>query len=437
MQDPGTYEGQKSLDGLRNGVGKYVYPNAYYKKERNEEGGAEGEYPDAYFTYEGQWVNNQKHGQGRFVLGDGSWYEGSFQNGQIQGEGAKTWPSGAVYTGQFQAGEQHGQGKHVGAKYKDGTTYEGAWRHNRRHGHGRLTGKDNAVYEGEFVEHQQTGHGTLTRTTGVTFDGQWLKGERHGKGVMKWPNGTVYDGEWQHNNFEGQGELHARCGDMPLRSYKGVWQEGAPTTGAVTIIWKGAEVPPQQEEPPPQKQPAIPDSKPGEKPGKAGAKAAAKKQPEPPAAGSRPTSATESTDLLLIAGGPMPSFTITCAGADGEAADYESGRMITVSLQRLAQKEVPTDKKKGGKKTPEPEEPEGPPEVLSSVALGEVPTVAGLAAFEGLVLPEDTAATSYDGEYVLAFSDTTPLEHPLLNFEPISAETSPTVPVRVEHREEM
>lgn len=436
MPDPGMYQGQKSLDGLRHGVGRYVYPMAYFKKEEVAETQKPSDYgfPDAYFTYEGEWVNNKKHGRGRFVLGDGSIYEGEFKEGEIEGEGTRTWTNGAIYVGQFRLGEKAGQGKYVGAKFKDGTTYVGSWERNKRHGRGVLTGKDGAVYDGEFVEHDQTGRGILTRTNGASYEGVWLKGERHGEGVMQWPSGTVYKGEWQHNSFEGQGSLLAKFGDEPDRTYTGVFREGQPTTQAVKLDFQmpeplpaedlqlpPAEAAPPKGAPPPKGDKGRPASR--EKPGAKGGGDL----------GSRPDSPSE-PEWVLVAGEAARPFSVICKDAEGSVANYESGRIVTVSLQQLAQKEA-ADKKKGGKKTPEPDEKEEPAEVLSSVELAQAPTVEGVATFEGVVVPEDITPTSYEGEYVLTFTDATPGEHPLLTFQPIPEEGAASAPVRVEQGE--
>jgi len=419
MQDPGTYRGQKNLTGLRHGEGKYVYSNAF-------------------FTYEGQWENNLKHGHGKLLMWDESWYEGSFLNGEIAGEGKRIWNAcipykgdfeqGDEYVGQFLAGHKHGRGKLIEVS---GVTYDGEWQQNKRHGRGLLTTTDGAVYDGEFRDHAQTGQGTLRRTNGAVFEGQWLRGERHGEGQMQWPSGTVYRGGWQQNSFHGQGQLQAKSGSEPqVRAYTGVWAEGRPTAQAVALTFskkltgdgdssadegevEEARATPQ---PPAEPKPAAAKARPG------------KASPTPPEPGN-------DSKLVLVVGEQAPPFSIRCKDAQGAVATFESGRLIAVELRRLAPKEVPDPKKKGGKKSPEPEEPPGPPEILSRTTLGEAASEAGVALFDqGLVVPEDITATTYEGEYVLAFCDVTAPDHPLLNFTAISAEASAEVSVKVEVR---
>ena len=53
-------------------------------------------YPNAFFQYEGNWVNGKKHGHGVFTMGDGSSYEGSFVDGEMTGDGVRRWADGSM-----------------------------------------------------------------------------------------------------------------------------------------------------------------------------------------------------------------------------------------------------------------------------------------------------------------------------------------------------
>ncbi|ETE61303.1 hypothetical protein L345_12948, partial [Ophiophagus hannah] len=91
-------------DQRRNGYGRYVYPNSFFK-------------------YEGQWKGGKKHGHGKLLLKDGSYYEGEFVDGEIVGHGLRYWAStGNTYSGQFLFGELHGHGVF---HYGNGSKYEG------------------------------------------------------------------------------------------------------------------------------------------------------------------------------------------------------------------------------------------------------------------------------------------------------------------------
>lgn len=59
--------------------------------------------------YEGQWMNDQQHGQGKETFADGSIYEGHFIGGARNGEGVIHYTDGAVYRGQFVDNYCHGK----------------------------------------------------------------------------------------------------------------------------------------------------------------------------------------------------------------------------------------------------------------------------------------------------------------------------------------
>jgi hypothetical protein len=77
---------------VRNGKGHFVYENAF-------------------FSYDGEWVNGIKHGKGKLSMRDGSFYEGDFQEGEIVGEGEFHFANGSTYKGSFYLGEKHGKGE--------------------------------------------------------------------------------------------------------------------------------------------------------------------------------------------------------------------------------------------------------------------------------------------------------------------------------------
>ena len=77
--------------GLRHGTGTYRYSNPF-------------------FTYEGDWVDGQKHGQGLLKFSDGGYVRGRFERGQIEGPGERKWADGSLYVGNFHRGEFNGEG---------------------------------------------------------------------------------------------------------------------------------------------------------------------------------------------------------------------------------------------------------------------------------------------------------------------------------------
>ncbi|XP_058017214.1 MORN repeat-containing protein 1 [Ahaetulla prasina] len=218
MADEGAacYIGEMK-DQRRNGYGRYVYPNTFFK-------------------YEGQWKEGKKHGHGKLLFKDGSYYEGEFVEGEIVGYGLRYWAStGNIYSGQFLFGELHGHGVF---HYGNGSKYEGEFSYGVREGHGSLTEKDGETYEGSFHDNKKHGGGQMTFPNGDKFVGDWILDQRQGHGVLQCPDGTVYEGQWRNDMFNGQGCMIHCSGVI----YDGLWHNGSPLGQAKTMVIIGPEV---------------------------------------------------------------------------------------------------------------------------------------------------------------------------------------------------
>ena len=90
-----------------------------------------GKYTYQYegFSYDGEWEDGLKHGQGKMKLPDGSVYEGDFLHGEMLGRGRRTWSDGSFYDGDVVRGEKHGRGT---MQYPSGDRYCGDWDQQRR-----------------------------------------------------------------------------------------------------------------------------------------------------------------------------------------------------------------------------------------------------------------------------------------------------------------
>ncbi|CEG48394.1 Phosphatidylinositol-4-phosphate 5-kinase [Plasmopara halstedii] len=75
--------------------------------------------------YEGEWLNDQMHGRGRYCFGTGAIYDGEFQTNLFHGKGTYYWT--------------------------DGAHYEGSWHLNRMHGDGVYKDKNGAEWRGRFI----------------------------------------------------------------------------------------------------------------------------------------------------------------------------------------------------------------------------------------------------------------------------------------------
>jgi len=126
-------------------------------------------------TYDGEWVDNKPHGQGRVV-----------------------WSNGAIYTGQFEAGKYHGLGVYV---WPSGKKFVGRWEAGIKNGHGLYTWPNGKKYDGEYVDGLKEGYGRMTWTDGSMYCGGFKKNKRHGRGVQTDPEGAVvHCGLWKDDS---------------------------------------------------------------------------------------------------------------------------------------------------------------------------------------------------------------------------------------------
>ena len=154
-------------------------------------------------TYEGEWKDGKRHGQGKFTYASGDTYEGEWKDGNEHGQGRLTYPNGYTYEGEYKDGYQHGQGKYTDA---DGSTYEGEWKDDKKHGQGKFTYADGTTYEGEFKDGKYHGQGKLTNRYGDIYEGEWKCGMKHGQGKETHPDGFrvfISEGRWEDDDFIG------------------------------------------------------------------------------------------------------------------------------------------------------------------------------------------------------------------------------------------
>ena len=62
--------------------------------------------------YEGDWLDNQRHGRGTLRLAAGGSYEGGFDKGRRAGQGLALHADGSSYEGEWTDDVPHGVGNH-------------------------------------------------------------------------------------------------------------------------------------------------------------------------------------------------------------------------------------------------------------------------------------------------------------------------------------
>ena len=211
-------------------------------------------------SYEGDWRDGKKNGEGKGVFDLGGHneveiYEGSWKDDMRHGYGKLSSSLiGFVYEGDWKDDKVHGYGKMIYRQWNDGVdfdddftneanwvvkcTFEGIWKNNRKDGYGKYTSSNGEVIEGTWVagvlqgNNKQTlpngdsyigdfdiiieedregsdyyitcirnGHGKCSYANGIVYIGEWSNNKRHGQGYQTWPDGRTYNGEWSNDNL--------------------------------------------------------------------------------------------------------------------------------------------------------------------------------------------------------------------------------------------
>ena len=124
-----------------------------------------------------QWVNGRpKNGVTRYVCPPHGTYEGDFKDGLKHGQGTFTFKDGRVYTGMFRQDAIHGIGM--------------MW-----------DGNNHVKYEGDFSFGYKQGQGVLT-TRHHRFEGHFFHDEKHGPGTLydKQDN-VIYSGMYKFGSL--------------------------------------------------------------------------------------------------------------------------------------------------------------------------------------------------------------------------------------------
>jgi len=218
-----VYEGE-FLDNMRHGQGqlrKFSGDMYVGEWERNFFCG-QGVYTYTPFTnedgeyvvgkrYEGSWKDGKFHGKGIFVLGTGDVYSGEFERGLYHGKGHLKAKNGDTYVGYFERGKPAGK---MRIEYATGDVYDGELRSGRFHGKGKFEYHDGlGMYEGDWERGASSGHGMRIYSNGSRYVGSFQDGEAHGEGVMFYANGDQYIGQMLRGALYGRGVIKYARGD--------------------------------------------------------------------------------------------------------------------------------------------------------------------------------------------------------------------------------
>jgi len=122
-------------------------------------------------------LDGKRAGHGVYKCGTEE-YNGHWLDDKQHGNGRQTWTDGRSYTGHFQEGRFAGCGKMV-------------WQ----------TDKGPMQYEGEYADDVKHGMGLFTWPDGRSYDGEWCRGKRHGRGAYRTARGERKVGHWADDRF--------------------------------------------------------------------------------------------------------------------------------------------------------------------------------------------------------------------------------------------
>ena len=152
-----------------------------------------------YGTYDGQWQNGKRCGNGHYHQSSKSARRYVYD-----------------YKGEWLDDKEHGQGTAMNSSEKGvhcstvSETYIGGFREGKRHGHGVIVEdsfdgsftEGQNRFEGEFEDGKTVGRGVWYYANGDRFEGEFTDyGNKNGHGIYTFANGLKFEGEWNGNCF--------------------------------------------------------------------------------------------------------------------------------------------------------------------------------------------------------------------------------------------
>jgi len=158
------FEGTFDAEKVKQGKGKYIWMGP---------GADEDAEPVQKASYEGDYKDGLRTGVGKFVFPNGDVYEGEFFENKIQGDGTYTYKgTGDIYSGGWVDGKKQGQGVYEFSKdssmmsgtWEAGTLVTGSWIY-----------KGAGQYDGGFKVGRPFGPGKFSFASGLEQSGTYAE----------------------------------------------------------------------------------------------------------------------------------------------------------------------------------------------------------------------------------------------------------------------
>ena len=163
-----AFEGQ-FRDGSLNGPGLFKYPNGIARvgvwiDNVIQEQNGQLVWPDRSKYYGDISKEGSRHGMGVMIYANGSEYRGMYQNNQKCGFGKYT-ENGSCYEGQFLNDLRHGEGV---LSFQDGSSFKGTFMNDQMHGFGIFTSANGKIEKGEWVNGELLGASSQSSNPQIT-----------------------------------------------------------------------------------------------------------------------------------------------------------------------------------------------------------------------------------------------------------------------------
>jgi uncharacterized protein (TIGR02145 family) len=199
--------------------------------------------------YDGDFVNNERHGKGDFNYTQRYSYNGDWIANKISGFGKITYSNGSVYEGEWRDNKREGKGVYINNRDKNiFTKISGNWNANSKEGEGiiyylngdslkgtvnnnfnpKFTGNgvlhfNEGLYNGDFVNSEYSGQGKFEFTSGDFEEGLFKDGLfKDGTVKIHYTDNSSYEGEMKNEKFDGQGTYTWANSNY----YSGLWKDG-------------------------------------------------------------------------------------------------------------------------------------------------------------------------------------------------------------------
>lgn len=210
----GVFTG-KATFRYANGILNGLYAGNFVNGKREGYGSMTFYGHNEYNFYKGNWQDDKFDGEGKMTYKNGNTYEGDYKNGKKSGQGILRFNSGDYkgdyYTGNFENGQYNGYGEYY---WTDGRWYKGEWKNDKKHGKGEFRGTPTAFgygsyrYEGQWVNDKKEGQFTVWRS--YAFNDY--------KAIVQYKDGNEISRDVIVDDFSAQEENRNRTADFDILS---------------------------------------------------------------------------------------------------------------------------------------------------------------------------------------------------------------------------